>query len=207
MPRPRRHVEAWAAALALAVVAVLALIVFVDPSLADRLSVEDGVIEWLQVVCYSAAALLFGRHLVRAAAQRHVSVLDLLTIAALVGLIIGEVDLDRRLFGTKVIATKFFVRSTVALPWRVLAVLVVVGVPLAIGVYALARFRALWREGWAALDQPWGRVLAASAALLLVTELLEKHLRIVPGVPRFFIEESLELLAALGIFVAAVARR
>jgi hypothetical protein len=89
----------------------------------------------------------------------------------------------------------------------VLAVLVVVGVPLAIGVYALVRFRALWREGWAALDQPWGRVLAASAALLLVTELLEKHLRIVPGVPRFFIEESLELLAALGIFVAAVGRR
>ena len=203
----RLRPEWLAAALALATVAVLALIAVVDPSLADRLSVEDGVIEWLQVFLYIAAALVFGRHIVRPAAARRVSPLDVLTVAALAGLVIGETDLDRRLFGTKVIATKFFVKSSVALPWRALAVLVVVGVPVALGVYALLRIRVLWREGWAALDQPWGRVLAASTALLLLTELLERQLRIIPGVPRYFIEETLELIAALGIFVAAVARR
>jgi hypothetical protein len=205
----RLRLEWLAAALALLTVIVLVLIVVVDQSLADRLSVEDGVIEWLQVLLYGAAALLFGRHIVRRAGdgERRVSPLDVLTVAALAGLIIGETDLDRRLFGTKVIATKFFVKSSVALPWRALAVLVVVGVPVALGVYALMRIRVLWRDGWAALDQPWGRVLAASTALLLLTELVERQLRIVPGVPRYFIEETLELIAALGIFVAAVARR
>jgi hypothetical protein len=185
---------------------VLAL---VNPSLAERLSVEDGVIEWLQVFLYSAAALLFGRHIVRTVGdgRRGVSPLDVLTVAALAGLVIGETDLDRRLFGTKVIATKFFVKSSVALPWRALAALVVVGVPAALGIYALMRIRVLWRDGWAALDQPWGRVLAASTALLLLTEVAERHLRIVPGVPRYFIEETLELIAALGIVVAAAARR
>jgi hypothetical protein len=202
------RLEWLAAALALVTVIPLALIVVVDPSLADRLTVEDGVIEWLQVVLYGAAALLFGRHIVRRAGDGElcVSPLDVLTVAALSGLIIGEVDLDRRLFGTKVIATKFFVKSSVALPWQALAVLVVVGVPVALGVYALMRIREVWRDGWAWLDQPWGRVLAASTALLLLTQLAERPLSIVLGVPRYFIEETLEFIAALGIFVAAVAR-
>jgi hypothetical protein len=200
------RVQMYAAALALGTLAVLALIAVISGPLAERLSVEDGAFEWLQVLLYGGSALLFARYLVRTA-DRRVSPLDVLAVAALVGLVIGEIDLDRRVFGTKVIATKFFVDSSVALPWRVLAVLVVVGVPAVLAIYALLRVRVLWRDGWAALDQPWGRVLAASTALLLLTELVERHLRVVPGVPRYFIEESLELVAALGIFVAAAARR
>jgi hypothetical protein len=44
-------------------------------------------------------------------------------------LILGEVDLDRVLFGTKVISTRFLVSGKVAIQWRLLAALVVVGVP------------------------------------------------------------------------------
>jgi hypothetical protein len=95
----------------------------------------------------------------------------------------------------------------VAFGWRLLAMLVVVGVPLALGVFALVRIRALWRDGWAAIAQPWGRVLAASVAVAVLTELFEKPLGHVPGVPRYFLEELLELVAAIGFLVSALGRR
>lgn len=188
--------------------AALSVIALVDPPLAGRLVVENGVVEWLQVLVDAGAALLFGYHLVRNAREiGRVSPLDLTIVSCLIGLIIGEIDLDRLLFGTKVIATRFFVNGRVALHWRALAVLVVVGVPAAIGIFVIARFRAFWREGWAAIAQPWGRVLAASVALSVVIEIFEKPLGHVPGLPQFFLEELFELVAAIGFIVAAAARR
>jgi hypothetical protein len=203
----RIRCETVAAALALITVAALSVIALVDPPLAARLTVENGAIEWLQVLLDAGAALLFGRDLVRHARETgRVSPLDLAIVSCLIGLIIGEVDLDRLLFGTKVIATRFFVNGKVALHWRVLAMLVVVGVPAAIAIFVVARFRAFWREGWAAVAQPWGRVLAASVALSVVTEIFEKQLGHVPGLPQFFLEELFELVAAIGFLVAAAAR-
>jgi hypothetical protein len=197
--------ETLAAALVLGAVATLSLILVVNPPLAHWLTIEDGVVEWLQVILDAAAVALIGRHLVRDGAEGRRSPLDVLTVAMLIGLIIGELDVDRWLFGRKIIKTTFFVNSNVALPWRLLAALVVIGVPTAVGVYALRHVRALWRDGWAALAQPWGRVLAASAAVLVLTEIFERPLGHVPGVPHFFLEETLELAASIGIFVAAAA--
>jgi hypothetical protein len=191
-------------------IAVIALsaVALVDPALAGRLTVENGVVEWIQVLLEGAAAVLFARHLARDAARvGRVSPLDVVVVASLVGLVIGEVDLDRLIFGTKIIATKFFVDARVALGWRLLAMLVVVGVPLAIGVFALVRIRAFWRDGWAAIARPWGRVLAASVAVAVLTEVFEKPLGHVPGVPRYFLEELLELVAAIGFIVSAMGRR
>jgi hypothetical protein len=200
--------ETVAAALALITVAVLSAIAIVEPALAARLTVENGVVEWLQVLLDAGAALLFGRELVRNARDTgRVSPLDLAIVSCLIGLIIGEADLDRVVFGTKVIWTRFFVNSQVAIQWRLLAALVVVGVPAAISFFVLARFRAFWYEGWAAVEKPWGRVLAASVALSVLTEVFERQLGHIPGVPRFFLEELFELVAAIGFFVAAAARR
>ena len=200
--------ETVAAALALITVAVLSAIAIVEPALAARLTVENGVVEWLQVLLDAGAALLFGRELVRNARDTgRVSPLDLAIVSCLIGLIIGEADLDRVLFGTKVIWTRFFVDGQIAIQWRLLAALVVVGVPAAISFFVLARFRAFWYEGWAAVAQPWGRVLAASVVLSVLTEVFERQLGHVPGVPKFFLEELFELVAAIGFFVAAVARR
>jgi len=140
--------ETVAAALALTAVAVLSVIALVDPGLADRFTAEPGVVEWLQVLLDAAAALLFGRHLFRnASASGRLSPLDVVIVASLIGLVIGEVDLDRLVFGTKVIATRFFVDARVALPWRLITVVVVVGVPAAIGIFAHTRIRRFWQEG------------------------------------------------------------
>ena len=200
--------ETLAAALAMIAVFVPSAIALVDPGLADRATAESGVVEWFQVLLDAAAAVLFGRHLVRNAARAgHVSPLDVVIVASLIGLVIGEVDLDRLVFGTKVISTRFFVNPRVALPWRVLAAVVVVGVPAAIGIFALVRIRLFWSESWIAIAEPWGRVLAASVALAVFTELFERQLGHVPGVPRYFLEEVFELVAGIGFLVSAVARR
>jgi hypothetical protein len=200
--------ETVAAALALIAVVVLSAIALVDPGLADRATAENGAVEWFQVLLDAAAPVLFGRHLARNASRAgRVSPLDVVIVAALIGLVIGEVDFDRLVFGTKVISTRFSVDARVALPWRVLAAVGVVGVPAAIGIFALVRIRLFWREGWAAIAQPWGRVLAASVALAVVTDLLERQLGHVPGVPHYFLEELFELVAGIGFLVSAVARR
>ena len=41
--------------------------------------------------------------------------------------------------------------------------------------------------------------------ILVLTELFERPLGRVPGVPHFFLEETLELVASIGIVVAAAA--
>jgi hypothetical protein len=200
--------ETVAAALALIAVIVLSAIALVDPTLAERFTAENGVVEWLQVLLDAGAAVLFARHLVRDASRTgRVSPLDVVIVASLIGLIIGEVDLDRLMFGTKVISTRFLVNARVALQWRVIAAVVVVGVPVAIGMFALVRIQLVWRDSGAAVAQPWGRVLAAAVALAVLTELFERPLGHVPGVPRYFLEELLELVAGIGFLVSAVARR
>ena len=83
--------ETLAAALAVIAVFVLSAIALVDPGLADRATAESGVVEWFQVLLDAAAAVLFGRHLVRNAARAgHVSPLDVVIVASLIGLVIGD---------------------------------------------------------------------------------------------------------------------
>ncbi len=195
------------AALALIAVAVLSAVALLDPPLAARLTVENGAVEWLQVLLEAGAALLFGRDLVRnVRATGRVSPLELAIVSSLIGLIMGEIDLDRLLFGTKIASTRFFLHGKAAIHWRLLALMFVWGVPLAIGTFVAVRFRVFWREGWAAVAQPWGRVLAVSVALGVLTEIFEKRLGRVPGVPQFFLEELFELVASIGFCVAAAAR-
>jgi len=43
-------------------------------------------------------------------------------------------------------------------------------------------------------------------AIAVLTDIFEKQLGHVPGVPRFFLEELLKLVSSIGFFVAAVAR-
>ena len=120
---------------------------------------------------------------------------------------IGEVDLDRIFFGTKVISTKFFVDQRRSIVARALAVIVVVGAPLAVGIWLLVHLRQLWRAGMAGLRQPWGQLAAFGMALFLAVEVFERPLNRIRSLPPYFAEETLELLATICIFVGIAARR
>src|SRR5262249_36744650 len=90
--RAELRCETVAAALALIAVVVLSAIALVDPGLAGRLSAENGVVEWLQVLLEGGAAVLFGWHLKRNASREGtLSPLDVVIVASLIGLLIGEV--------------------------------------------------------------------------------------------------------------------
>jgi RND family efflux transporter MFP subunit len=120
---------------------------------------------------------------------------------------IGEIDLDRMLFGTKVISTRFFVSPGHPLAERALAVAVIVGVPAALGVWLLIHVRQLWQVGRDGLRQPWGQTAAFGMALFLVVEIVEKPLSNLTWLPRSFVEETLELVCTVCIFGGLVARR
>ena len=182
----------------------LAAVVIRDFATATALVVEDGPIEWLQVALLAAAAVLNIHAALRRPRRR--SVLDLLVVAGLLGIIIGEVDLDKRIVGVKVIATEFMVDVRIPLALRVLGSAIVIGVPAVIAVYALTRLRELWAAGIDALRHAHGQVLLAAVLLFGAVDLIEGPLNHVAGLPRFFAEETLELIATAWFFIAALGR-
>src|SRR5687768_10465050 len=91
-----------AAACALVTVALMALLRW-DPALAARLVREDGPVEWTQAALLVAAlvtAVACG--LALAQLERPVAA-DVVLAAVMAGLLIGEMDLDKRVFGMKLI--------------------------------------------------------------------------------------------------------
>src|SRR5262245_10634374 len=133
---------------------------------------------------------------------------DLVVAAGFIVIAVGELELDRLIFGTKLVGVRFFLhpRKPVAWPWRAITALIVVGAPAAIVVYTLARFRVIWRDGLAALREPWGWVLLAGIIIFFATEAFEDTLDNVQFVAPFFLEETAELLASL-CFLAAYLMR
>jgi len=79
---------------------------------------------------------------------------EVAVVLAMVLVSIGEVDLDRAMFGTKVISTRFFVSPRYSLAARGVAVAVIVGVPIAVGVWLLTRWRQLWLASLEGLREP-----------------------------------------------------
>jgi hypothetical protein len=200
MTLPRGPV-AIAALLGALVVGLVLAILIIDPALADVLTREDGVVEWLQAFLFAAAGLMALGTAWRVARAGGTAVGEVLLAALLTGLIIGEIDLDRIVFGRKLIHTRFLVDDEVWLGWRVLAAAVMVGVPAALGLYALRHRAALLAAGRRALGEPSGRVLLAGLAVFAVTEALERPLGRIPGLPRYVFEELLELVAAIWLCV------
>jgi hypothetical protein len=107
----------------------------------------------------------------------------------------------------KIISTHFFVNPNYPLALRALAVLVVVGVPVAVGLWLLPRWRELLTASLRGLLEPWGQVAAFGVAVYVFTQIFERPIDHIVGPPRNFIEETLEFFAAICIFVGLVTRR
>ena len=205
-PPGRLDCRTTATVLSVATVAALLALARWHPALAARLVAEANVVEWLQVVLTTAAAGLAALQGRRALAAGRPVAFEVAVVMSMIMVSIGEVDLDRAIFGTKVIATRFFVNDSYSLAVRGLAVVVIVGVPLAVGLGLLVRWRHLWRTGLEALHEPWGQVAASGAALFLAVETFERPLEQIRSLPPHFAEETLELVAAIGIFAGLAAR-
>jgi RND family efflux transporter MFP subunit len=206
LPSGRPDCRAVAATLSLLVVATLLAVTIHDPALSARLVVEGGVVESLQVALALGAGVLAFRQGRAARRAGRPATLEVGIVAAMAMICIGEIDLDRMLFGTKVISTRFFVSPRYPLAERALAVTVIVGVPAAIGVWLLIHLRQLWQASRDGLRQPWGQTAAFGITLFLVVEIVEKPLSNLTWLPRSFVEETLELVCTVCIFGGLVAR-
>jgi RND family efflux transporter MFP subunit len=198
--------RAAAALVSAAVLVGLLAVTAHDPTLARRLATEGSAVEWAQVVLTIAAGLLAAGQARRARRAGRPIAFEVAVMLAMLLVSIGEIDLDRTIFGTKVIATRFFVNPGYSLALRGLAVLVVVGVPLVVGIWLLSRWRDLWQTVRAALPEPWGQAAAFGAALFLAVETVERPLDRIPWLPPHVAEETLELVAAIHIFAGIAAR-
>jgi membrane fusion protein, multidrug efflux system len=192
--------------LVLASLAVLLAVAALDPPLAATLVDENNVVEWAQVVLTAAAGVLAFRQGRAARREGRPVTLEVATVAAMIIICIGEIDLDRVLFGTKIISTRFFVDSRRPLAVRALAMTVAVGAPLALGVWLLLHLRHLLRASFEGLRQPWGQVAAFGMVLFVVLEAFERPLGRIRSFPPHFLEEALELVCGICIFVGLVAR-
>ena len=141
--------RAVAALLSLVSIVVLVAVALHDRHLATRLVAENGVLEWLQVILMASAGVLAARQGLAARRRGEPIALEVAIVMAMAMICIGEINLDRLLFGTKIIYTKFFVDPRYPLQWRLLAVLVVVGAPTVGGVWLLLHVRDLWRASTA----------------------------------------------------------
>jgi RND family efflux transporter MFP subunit len=198
--------RAAAAVAGAGVLAALGTVAARDPARAQRLVAEHGAVEWLQVLLTVSAIGLTWLQARRARLAGRPVAFEVGVLTAMVLVAIGEVDLDRALFGTKVISTRFFVNPRYSLPIRALAVVVVVGVPFAVVAWLLTRWRFLWRTGVEALREPWGQTAAFGAVLFLTVEAVERPLGHLRPLPPHFAEESLELVAAICVFAGIAAR-
>ena len=209
MPSGLRRLGCRAVAFLASVVAVtiLVLLALHDSHLGAWLVRENGVVEWLQVILIAIAGLLAARQGLAAMRRGEPFALELAIAAATTMICIGEIDLDRVLFGVKIIHTRFFVSPNHPLGWRLLAVLVVVGPPTAVGIWLLVHVRELWRASLRGLFEPWGQTATFGIGLFMFVQVFEKRIDRLPWQPADFFEEVLELVAAIYIFVGLVARQ
>jgi RND family efflux transporter MFP subunit len=193
--------------VSLVAVALLVAAALHDPKLGKRLVEENGVVEWLQVILMALAGALAAHQGLAAKRRGEPFALEVAIVMMMAMICIGEVNLDRVLFGTKIIYTKFFVNPRYPLRWRLLAVLVVVGPPTVGGVWLLLHVRELWRASVQGLGEAWGQTATAGVVVFGLVQAFEKRIDRLPWQPEDFFEEVLELVAAIYIFVGLAARQ
>ncbi len=192
--------------LTVAVILALGVLLAWDIRLAARWAAEDNVIEWTQVGLFAGAFALGARGLTRLPVAGRGAAMDLLLTFFFGVLLIGELDLDYRLFGVHVVGTRFFTKPAVWLPYKILAALIIGGVYLAVGAFAFRHRRDVWQETRRLTTESWGQLFLAGAAIFGFAQLFERQLNHWFLLPRNFFEESLELIAAIYFLLAMIER-
>lgn len=208
--RDRSRLYELAAALTVAIVAAVVAVSIADTRLATSLSIENGPMEWLQVVLLAGAGLMGARHVAREWAERRSGASDVVLTAGFAWLAICEMELPYYILGKGVKLSRLARDVAAGVPRDSLLVLAVAGLAAALGAYAL-RYRAdLVAWGRSALQTAWGRLLLLGACVFLLVEIFERPLNrmmVGRGLPGPLLEETLELLAALYCFLAMTPRR
>jgi hypothetical protein len=209
--RARGGKSAYARAAALTVVAVagMAAVVTVDAGLAGRLVSEHGLVEWLQVVLLAGAGLISARFAALEWAAHRSGAADVVLTAGLAFLAISEMEVPRGFLGKSIKIDRLARAVGAGHPRETMLVLVIAGLVVAVGIYALRHRAELIAWGRSALRTSWGRLLLLGIGILVVTEVFERSLNrmLGAGLPRPLLEETLELLAALYCLLAVWFRR
>ena len=185
---------------------LIALVAILNTPLAVALVAEGSLVESLQVAFLATGGLLAARYTWSAARAGRPVALEIAIVTAIAMACISEVDLDRVLFGTKVIAKRFFLSAKYPLGLRAVAFLVIVGVPAGVAVWLLTRWRTLRDELVSALREPWGQTVVFGFVLYAMAQTLERPIDKISWNPHHLLEEALELIAALCVFIALAAR-
>ena len=193
-----------AAALTVAIVSAMAIVTAVNVPLADRLVVENGVAEWLQVIFLAGAGAICIRLALLERAEGGSGAPDIVLAAGFAFVVVSEMELPK-LFAGK-IRTDHLVREIAAgHPCQILFVLVVGGLALAATAYALRHLTELLAWTQSARHTDWGRLFYFAIAILAITELFERGMNRMMAsldLPRPLLEETLELVAALYCLLA-----
>lgn len=189
----------------LAAIAVLGAAVVISPVDAAR---EHGILEWAQVALLTVTVLV-----AIVSAMCRPAAIDVLVALAAAAAIRAEIDLDRWVFGIPIVDTRFLTRSGAPVAARLAAGLVIAGIVVATALYAVRRRVELRGELRGVFRQPWGRTLVAATALLGIAQLFERQLGVIERmltavvpIPRWFLEESIELMGAAYCLLAVVQR-
>jgi hypothetical protein len=187
---------------AILMVAGLIAFLWLDPTRAAEVVTEDGPVEWVQAAfLFAGWVVIVGRAVVLLARGRS-AIPELLLGALLTVGITVELSLHSWV-GFRIRHWHLSLRRSAGpvLPWVALSGSLIVGLAAARHV---ARHRRSLLPVMRSLPHcRWGQLMIAGAAGYAVTQLFEHGLERLMPRPSYFLEESLELVAALCMCLAA----
>jgi hypothetical protein len=195
-----RVIAAIATAL---LVAALGALQWFDPTRAGKVVVEHGPVEWAQVTLLLAGWMVTVGRAIRLLTRAGAAGPEMLLGTLLTIGISAEVSLHNWV-GFHVRHWRPSLRRSArpVFPWVVLSTCLIIG--LVIACYGVCHRRTLLGTLRSLPRSRWGQLMIAGGGGYVITQLFERSLsRLMPR-PSYFLEETIELISALCLFLAAM---